>query len=240
MTTTNSLAASAMALSSALIGASAAPAQAQGQLSPYAGVTAPTAPADIEAARPNPQAPGFRIPLPTLEEMDPEMRAAFEGNAKPLHTPVGPRAPLLITPEIGKGWGALTSAVAKVTIPQDSYEMAILMVAVEWRSGFEWWVHAPLAVKAGIPADAVEAIRSGKTPTFTEPRQQATYDFLHELLSNRRVSDATYERLRAILGSKGLVELTTTAGTYAALAMTLVAHGVPLREGVENPFPDGK
>jgi 4-carboxymuconolactone decarboxylase len=172
--------------------------------------------------------------------MDPEQRAAFEGNAKPYHTPVGPRAAMLITPELGKGWGALTSAVAKVTIPQDSYEMAILMVAVEWRSGFEWWIHAPLAVKAGIPAGAVEAIRTGATPTFTEPRQQATYDFLHELMTNRRVSDAAYERLRSVLGSKGLVELTTVAGTYAALAMTLVAHGVPLREGVADPFPEKK
>jgi 4-carboxymuconolactone decarboxylase len=236
MTATKTLTASAMALSGALMGAR--PAHAQSQLSPYAGVTAPTAPADIEAARPNPQAPGFRIPLPPLDEMDPEMRAAFEGNARPLHTPVGPRAAMLLTPEIGKGWGALTSAVARVTIPQDCYEMAILMVAVEWRSGFEWWIHAPLAVKAGIPEGAVEAIRLGKTPTFTEPRQQATYDFLHELMTNRRVSDATYERLRGIIGSKGLVELTATAGTYAALAMTLVAHGTPLREGVADPFAD--
>ena len=56
-----------------------APAPAQrmngNQFPPGVGMAAPVTPEEIEAAKPNPQAPGFRIPLPPLDQMDPAMRA---------------------------------------------------------------------------------------------------------------------------------------------------------------------
>ena len=38
---------------------------------------APTTPEEIEAAKPNPQAPGFRIPFPPLDQMEPAQRSGI-------------------------------------------------------------------------------------------------------------------------------------------------------------------
>ena len=47
------------------------------------------------------------------------------------------------------------------------------------------------------------------------------YDYTTELLKNRRVSDATYQRVQARFGDKGVVDLTGIAGYYTFLAMQL-------------------
>jgi 4-carboxymuconolactone decarboxylase len=200
-------------------------------------LTAPTTPSGIEAAKPNPQAPGFRIPFPPLDQMEPAQRAEFEQQSKSFYTPIGPRVPLMVSPDVSAAWASLSSALQKSALPQDLFELTIIVVSREWAAPFEWWVHAPQAVNAGVPADAVEAIRLGRTPTFTKPGQEATYRYLTELLRDHRVSDSTYARLHAIIGTRQLVELTVLAGHYTNVAMTLVAHNVPLRADVPPPFP---
>ena len=126
----------------------------------------------------------------------------FEGSSKTFHTPVRDNAPLMLTPDVREAMSHVRPALEKTAIPQDLWELTILMVGREWGAQFEWWVHAPQAVIAGIPADAVEAIRLGRTPKFTTPGQDATYRYLAELLANHKVTDATYERLRAIIGTR--------------------------------------
>ena len=42
-------------------------------------------------------------------------------------------------------------------------EMAILMTAQAWGSQYEWYAHAPLAIKAGLDPDIVAAIGAGES-----------------------------------------------------------------------------
>ena len=51
-------------------------------------------------------------------------------------------------------------------------ELAIVIVGAHWRSGFEWSVHAPIAAKAGIDPEVLEAIRVGEPPAMS-PRRRA-------------------------------------------------------------------
>ena len=207
------------------------------QFPPGVGMPAPSTPEEIEAAKPNPQAPGFRIPLPPLDQMDPAMRAAFISASQGFHTPIGNRVPLMLTPEVSTAMNYMLPALGKANIPQDIWELTILMVGREWTAQFEWWTHVTQAVMVGLPADAVEAIRVGKRPKFANPGQEATYQYMVELLQDHNVKDATYEKLRLILGSRALVELTTLAGYYSTVAMNLVAPNIPLRSDVKDPLP---
>src|SRR6202042_1401569 len=50
-------------------------------------------------------------------------------------------------------------------------ELAICLTARHLRASYEWHAHAPLAVEAGVPAAAIEAIRTGATPSFTATDQ---------------------------------------------------------------------
>src|SRR6266404_2378244 len=57
------------------------------------------------------------------------------------------------------------------SLPPALSELAICLTARHLRASYEWHAHAPLAVEAGVPAVAIEAIRTGATPSFTAPDQ---------------------------------------------------------------------
>lgn len=152
----------------------------------------------------------------------------------------GPLNVWLNSPELGQNAQALGAFCRYGTsLPPRLSELAILTVAVFWRSGFEWAVHAPIAVKAGLDAGLVETLRTGGRPDFAREDEAAVHAFASELLAQRRVSDATYARAEAALGPTGLVELVGILGYYGLISLTINAFEVDLPEGAPNPFPEG-
>jgi 4-carboxymuconolactone decarboxylase len=115
-------------------------------------------------------------------------------------------------------------------------ELAILIVGAHWRSGFEWHVHAPIAAREGVSAEAIEAIRSGQPPQFTREDEQAVYAFSTELLNTRQVSDLIYARSVAAFGIPATVELVGILGYYTMISMTINAFHVPVPNGASDPF----
>ena len=59
------------------------------------------------------------------------------------------------------------------SLPDRLSELAIIATARFWRAQYEWYAHAPLAEEAGVPAAAIEAIRTGGTPVFDAGRRKA-------------------------------------------------------------------
>ena len=123
------------------------------------------------------------------------------------------------------------------SLPQRLSELAIITTGAHWQAGFEWAVHAPIALAAGLDPAAVEAIRLGREPDFTAADERAVYAFSSELLRNRRVSDATFRLAFDTLGQLGLVDLVGVLGYYGLISMTINAFDVPLPEGTAEPFP---
>lgn len=122
------------------------------------------------------------------------------------------------------------------SLPKRLSELAILITGAHWKAGFEWFVHAPEAIKAGIDPAVVEAIHAGREPKFLKADEASLYAFTRELLEKRRVSDATYKQAVAELGELGAVELVGILGYYALISMTIVAFEVPVPEGEAEPF----
>src|ERR1700721_221809 len=54
-------------------------------------------------------------------------------------------------------------------------ELAICLTARHIRANYEWHAHAPLAVEAGVPATAMEAVRTGAAPTLADKNQALVY-----------------------------------------------------------------
>ena len=115
-------------------------------------------------------------------------------------------------------------------------ELAILIVGAHWRAGFEWFVHAPIAAKAGLSADAIEAIRVGRQPLLETDEERAVYDFVYALVTTGRIPDATFQRCRVVLGEGRLVDLVGVVGYYSYIAMTIVAFEVDVPP--PDPFGD--
>ena len=124
------------------------------------------------------------------------------------------------------------------SLPPRLSELAIITTGAHWRAGFEWFAHAPIAMKAGIDPAAVEAIRTGKTPQFARADEAAVHAFARELIERRRVSEQTYGRVVDELGLKAVVELVGILGYYSLVSLTLNAFEVPVPPGAPDPFAD--
>ncbi|WP_417810012.1 carboxymuconolactone decarboxylase family protein [Thioclava sp.] len=121
-------------------------------------------------------------------------------------------------------------------LPPRLSELAILVTGSFWGSGFEWAVHAPIAIQSGLAPEIVEDIRVGKTPNFQNKAEAAIYAYAHELHHTHRVSDETHRAAVELLSPEGVVELVGILGYYTLISMTINAFDVPLPKGVADPF----
>ncbi|MGH8151056.1 MAG: carboxymuconolactone decarboxylase family protein [Steroidobacteraceae bacterium] len=115
-------------------------------------------------------------------------------------------------------------------------ELAILVTARHFRQSYEWHVHAPAALEAGLAAATLAALAAGRRPEPFAPDEAAVYDFCVELHAAKVVSDATYATAIELLGEKGLVDLCGVCGYYGLLAMVMNAARTALPAGVTMPW----
>jgi len=123
--------------------------------------------------------------------------------------------------------GFLTSMGAqlrfKSALPEALKEFAIIVVAREWNSDIEWTAHAALAAKAGVGAASIEAIRAGTSIDVLTEHERAILRFVHQLLRDKQLTDDAFSAAHALLGTRGVVDLTLTCSYYAAINMAQVA-----------------
>jgi 4-carboxymuconolactone decarboxylase len=180
----------------------------------------------------------MRLPDWKPEDLTPAQRKVHDAIvAGPRGKVVGPLRVWLLSPELAERAQELGAFCRYGTsLPPRLSELAILTTGAFWQAGFEWHAHAPIALKAGVPADALEAIRLGKEPIFAREDEQAVYEFSRELWNKRRVSDAVYKRTTGLLGNNAVVELVAILGYYGLISMTINAFEVPLPQGADQPF----
>lgn len=122
------------------------------------------------------------------------------------------------------------------SVPPKLNELAIIMAARLWSSPYVWEAHYRYAVRVGLPAELVEAVRTVTAPPDgLEPDVAAVYAFLNELLTAKQVTDATFAAARAALGGdRQLVDLVGTLAIYQMSAMLTAVDRTGLAEG-ETP-----
>ncbi len=131
----------------------------------------------------------------------------------------GPLALMLHSPGLAEHAQALGEfARFHSVFPPNLSELIILIVARARDCEYEWRVHGPIAIRSGVSAEVVEAIRTHSEPAFSEPAQQAVYDFATALLRNNHVPDEAFERFRALFGERGVVEIAGILGYYTLIA----------------------
>jgi 4-carboxymuconolactone decarboxylase len=144
----------------------------------------------------------------------------------------GPFAVWMHAPELGLKAQALGAHCRfNTALPPRLSEFAILCTAAKWHAQYEWYAHAPMAERAGVAPKTIEDLRRGRTPKSAPKDERAIYAFVQELYKTRRVSEASYKRVNALLGAAATVELVGILGYYALVSMTLnVFHMLPPAE----------
>lgn len=177
-----------------------------------------------------------RISPPPLETMTATQRRIYDATISNLGSPIGPRMVLLNHPEIAEKWFELAKVLKAATFPNSVRELTILLAARHWDAEFEWYAHEPNAVKAGLSAEAIEAIRCNQPASFNDNMLTAVYNYVSNLLGKHSVDDDVYNAAHEQLGQTGLIELTVLLGHYSNVALTLIAHRVSLPDGTPSPF----
>ena len=168
-----------------------------------------------------------RLPTIPPAQYTPEQKQAAADFEAARKTPVfGPFEPLMYSPQVMSQARAMGDYLRyKSAIGTTLSELAILVTAREWTQDYEWYVHQPIAVKAGIRTSITDAIADGRRPAGMSDDEEIVYDFSTELHRNKRVSDATFARAEKRFGKQGVVDLTGINAYYTLLAMQLNTAG---------------
>lgn len=153
------------------------------------------------------------------------MRAAEEFRALRGVPPFGPFIDLLVSPELMTKVAALGEYLRfRSALPPRLSEFAILVTAAHWQQQVEWEVHAPIALKAGVPQSVIDALWKRERPVDLDAHLQAVYDIAVALHQERVLPYQTRQRAEATLGDQQVIDTIGICGYYALLAMVLNAR----------------
>jgi 4-carboxymuconolactone decarboxylase len=161
-------------------------------------------------------------PIPPASYTPEQKQAAADFEAARKVPVFGPFEPLMYSPQVMTQARAMGDYLRyKSAIGTTLSELIILVTAREWTQDYEWFVHHPIALKAGIKPAIADAIAEGRRPVGMSADEETVYDFSIELHRNKRVSDTTYARAEKRFGKQGVVDLTGVNAYYTLLAMQL-------------------
>lgn len=178
-----------------------------------------------------------RLPIPERSLMSEAQRAAADAIINgPRKAIFGPFVPLLQTPALMERIGKTGEALRfEGRLPERLRELAICVVARETANQFEWQTHAPLAIKAGVAAAAIDQLAAGRRPRALADDEAVIVDFVLELVRRNGVCDATYAEATACLGEPGTVELTALAGYFVMVCWIMNVARTPGPVGSTTP-----
>jgi 4-carboxymuconolactone decarboxylase len=178
---------------------------------------------------------GDRFKPLTYAEMTPAQKKMFDNLLSGERRGAGgPFNVLLRSPEMGdlaQQFGA--SMRFHSSIPPKLNELAIIITARHWTSNYEWYAHRRAAQQAGLNQGIIDAIAAGTRPAAMQPDERAVYDFCTELLTNKQVSDRTFQAAKDRFGERGVVDLIGVSGYYGLVSMLLNVDRYPLPAGVQ-------
>ncbi len=189
-----------------------------------------TRPTDVD-----PQS-GFRLPLPKREDLDDVGKAAYDRANAPGKTIVGLRGPAGIHLYSTKTVEA-HSTINRYLRHEAGFdpkvrEVAILTVAREMDSRFEWAAHEPEALTVGVAPDVIEVIKHRSSTAGLSEIDAAIVEFGRQVVGRHKVTAEAFARLKALFEPGQLVDLVLLMGDYAGTAILLAA--------MDMQVPDGK
>ena len=189
-----------------------------------------------------------RLPQVQRDEMDEVGQQAYDTYVRPgtgyENGPRGPVAMWLHSPVLAEAIFDVRQRVRYGTEKdQRLTELIILSTAREIDHQYEWSAHEPLAQTAGLEQEIIEVIKYredlNSLPAIAGlgETEKLLIQFVRELVSEEKVSSATYARAISAFGDEGLMDIVGLVGYYNFVAMTLKAFDVQRPIGTELLLP---
>ena len=103
----------------------------------------------------------------------------------------------------------------------------MLIVSRQWTQQFEWAVHVPLALKAGLAPQTVDSLADGRRPEGMAKDEALAYDVCDELVRTKGLSDATYRNAVDRFGERGVIDMLGVIGYFTTVSMVLNVGHIP-------------
>jgi 4-carboxymuconolactone decarboxylase len=123
-------------------------------------------------------------------------------------------------------------------------ELVILTTAREVRSQYEWTSHEPLGLRAGLEPEIIDLVKrradldtAGDLPGLGD-RERTLIAFAREVISEQKVSSATFSSALELFGEQGVMDLAGLVGYYNFVNITLKTFDLQLAPGGERLLPD--
>ncbi len=178
---------------------------------------------------------GFRLPLPKREDLDEVGQRAYDRANTPGKTIVGLRGPAgihLYSTKTVEAHNTINRYLRhEAGFDPKVREVAILTVAREMDSRFEWAAHEPEALTVGVPQNVVEVIKHRKSTQGLSEIDAAIIEFGRQVVGKHKVDAAAFARLKALFESEQLVDLVLLMGNYAGTAILLAAFDMQVADG---------
>ncbi len=190
-----------------------------------------------------------RLPLLQREALDAAGQRAYDVIVNPdSRYASGLRGPI--------GMWAYSPQMAEDLFPASTYlrfgtekdqrltELVILATAREVRSQYEWTSHEPAGESAGLEPEIIDLVKrradldiAGEIPGLGD-RERTIIAFVREVVTEEKVTSATFSRARELFGDQGVMDLAGLVGYYGFINITLKTFDVQLAPGRERLLPD--
>ena len=179
-----------------------------------------------------------RFPAIPPEQMTDAQKNMYESIANgPRGGFRGPYGPLLYSAETGNRMQKLGEHLRyNSSLPPRLSEYAILITGRFGTANYEWSMHRPQAIKAGLAESIIEDLLHNKRPEGMQPDEGAIYDFCTALHKKHTITDALFEQAVSLFGEQGIVDLIGLCGYYTMIAMVLNVAEIPAPPGGESPW----
>lgn len=169
-----------------------------------------------------------RIAAPDPSDLSPDQQSVSDAiSSGPRGGLIGPFGPLLHSPGLADRMQRTGEYLRFVSdLDRSVFEFAVLVVARHRDQAFEWAHHAPIALRAGVPSDVIEAVAEGDKAAVVDPFAQLQ-TFVTGLLDHNEIPDSLVSELIVMHGHAGVMDLVVAVGYYSTLAMVMEVAGTP-------------
>ena len=148
---------------------------------------------------------------------------------------------LLHNPNIADGFNTLLGAIrSKSSLNLAAIEIAVCYVAVLNKATYEWTAHAPLALKAGVKREALEAVLRDdvKNGDVLTGEEIDVLEFTFQSTKSVEGEEQLMEKLKKRYTEQQVMELTITVAAYNMVSRFLVGLDVTESNGKEMKMPE--
>jgi alkylhydroperoxidase family enzyme len=111
-------------------------------------------------------------------------------------------------------------------------ELALLTVGRLAEAEYEFTHHWNLARSVGVPREKLEALADFEESPLFDDHERAVMRYAVEATRNVKVTDVTWNALKAFLDTRRMMDLVQNVAFYNMVVRVLVPVGVELEEGV--------